>query len=120
MCYYVAFDCDTVEDCRAAVAAFWDPPEPGEMREVDGRVDTAFAVNWHGPRFYHESLPAPWWGVREIADGEFYERNRGTDFMDFWAIDRARRRVYFHHESGGFPDDPPSVRSRLDPAPPPE
>ncbi len=106
MMYYVSFQCETLEDCWAAVREFRAPDET----EFANRIHTKFAVNQHGPSFYFKNLQHPHWDVSQIKNGVSYETNRSDEHMDFWAIDLDRLRVYFHHESGGFPDDPPSVR----------
>ena len=108
MIYYVSFKCDSIEDCWTAVRAFGSPDES----EFKAGIQTKFAVNQHGPSFYHKDMQHPQWDISAVTDGVFREWSRGNDVMDFWAIDRDPLRVYFHHESGGFPDDPPSVRNR--------
>lgn len=109
MIYYVSFKCDTLEDCWAAVRAFDAPDES----EFTNGIQTQFAVNQHGPRFYHKNFKHTEWDISNVTNGVFYEWNRDDRVMEFWAIDLDRLRVYFHHESGGFPDDPPSVRHRM-------
>lgn len=106
MIYYVSFKCESIEDCWAAVNAF---RAPGRSKFIEG-INTKFAVNQYGPNFYLPSFKNPKWNVSTINDGVFYETAQGDRHMDFWAIDREELRVYFHHESGGFPDDPPTKR----------
>ena len=109
MIYYVSFRCETVEDCWRAVRAFGAP----EKSEFAKGIQSNFAVNRHGPSFYFRDFQHPQWDISKIRKSVFYEWNRDDRVMDFWAIDLQRLRVYFHHESGGFPDDPPSVRHRM-------
>jgi hypothetical protein len=108
--YYASFRCATLDDCWAAVKAFRGP----DKDKFQPGLDTKFAVNKWGPKFYHPQLQTDKldWNIAEITNGTFYEEADGNRFMDFWAIDFDNLRVYFHHESGGFPDDPPSVKSR--------
>ncbi len=105
MVYYVSFECQTIDDCWKAVRAFGAPQES----EFTASVQTKFAVNQQGPSFYDPGIWHPSWDVSSVQNGVSHEEWRGNDVMDFWAIDRDRLRVYYHHESGGFPDDPPSV-----------
>ena len=106
MIYYVSFKCETLEDCWMAVHAFGAP----EKTEFTNGVVTKYAVIRHGPSFYSKGFQHPQWDIPDIENGVCHERNQGDRNMDFWAIDLDRLRMYFHHESGGFPDDPPSVR----------
>lgn len=108
MTYYVTFQCDSIDDCWKALAAF-DAPEKAKF--VDG-ITTRFAVNQYGPNFYWPELKNPKWNIASIPNGAFHETAREDRDMDFWAIDFDKLRVYFHHESGGFPDDPPTKRHR--------
>ena len=108
MIYYVSFKCDSTEGCWAALDAFG---APDESEFADG-VETRFAVNKYGPSFYWQGFENPKWNVASITNGVFCERSRDDRNMDFWAIDLDESRVYFHHESGGFPDDPPTKRYR--------
>jgi len=108
MIYYVSFKCDSLDDCWAALDAFG---APDKSKFTDG-IETRFAVNKYGPNFYWPDFDNPKWNVESITNGVFYERARGDRVMDFWAIDLDELRVYFHHESGGFPDDPPTKRYR--------
>ena len=108
---YVTFDCASLDGCRAAVRALMEVDCHGdrELAPFGGVVPTRFAVNLDGPAFYFpEEIPAPWWDVSAVRRGEWYEWNRGDDRMDFYLIDPARDRVFHHHESGGFPADPPA------------
>ncbi len=109
MIYYVSFKCDTLEDCWMAIRAFGAP----EKSKFTKGIQTRFAVNQHGPSFYVKDFQHPQWDISNLKNGVFHEWNRDDHVMDFWAIDLDRLRVYFHHESGGFPDDPPSVRHGL-------
>ncbi len=104
--YYVSFRCETLDDCWQAVRAFRSP----EKTEFVERIETRFAVNKHGPSFYFKGYDPPAWDVSEAKDGFSHEHSQGGKYMDFWAIDHARLRVYFHHESGGFPNDSPDLR----------
>ena len=106
MIYYVSFRCETLEDCWQGIRAF---DAPAKTKFVDG-IQTKFAVNQHGPSFYAKELEHPQWDISGVKNGVSYEQNWDDRKMDFWAIDLDDLRVYFHHESGGFPDDPPSVR----------
>ena len=108
MIYYVSFECDSVDDCWKALTAFGAP----EKSKFEKGRDTHYAANKYGPNFYWPEFKNPKWNVATISDGMFYETARDDRDMDFWAIDLERNRVYFHHESGGFPDDPPSKRHR--------
>ena len=109
MIYYTAFTCESIDDCWRALHAL-RAPEQSKFKEG---VQTKFAVNQHGPNYYFKDYAPDHWDVHAIRHGEFYESApRGNEFMDFWAIDYDRLRIYFHHESGGFPDDPPSKRHR--------
>ena len=104
--YYASFRCESLDDCWQAVRAFHSP----EKSKFVERIDTRFAVNQHGPSFYFAGYDPPAWDISEAKDGFSYEHSQGDRRMEFWAIDRARLRVYFHHESGGFPSVPPSQR----------
>jgi len=108
--YYVSFRCATLDDCWAAVDAFRAP----ERSNFKNGINTKYAVNKFGPKFYWPTFKTDtWdWNIAGISNGEFYEEAEGTRWMDFWAIDVDNLRVYFHHESGGFPDDPPTVKHR--------
>ncbi len=108
MSYYVSFRCDTIDDCWGALSAFGAPPKASFKKGTD----TKFAVNKYGPNFYWPMFQNPKWNIAAVTDGAFYESAHGNRDMDFWAIDFDDLRVYFHHESGGFPDDPPSRRHR--------
>ena len=107
---YVTFDCASLDGCRAAVHELMEIDRyGGELIPFEGVVPTRFAVNLDGPAFYFpEEIPAPWWDVPAVRRGEWSERHRGDDRMDFYLIDPARDRVFHHHESGGFPADPPA------------
>ena len=117
---YVVFDCDSLDGCRAAVREMMEVDRyGGELAPFEGAVPTQFAVNLDGPAFYlekyhpEEDVPTPWWDVAGVRRGEWYEWNRGNDWMDFYLIDPARNRVFHHHESGGFPAHPPDASPRL-------
>jgi len=104
--YYASFKCETLSDCWTAVSAFGSPEKP----EFKDGIQTVYAVNQHGPSFYHKGYSHPKWNLSAIDDGVSCEKSRADRWMEFWAIDRDQLRVYFHYESGGFPQDPPSVR----------
>lgn len=104
MIYYVSFQCESLEDCWSALKAF-QAPDRSEFHEG---VATKFAVNQQGPSFYDNSLSHPQWNISKISDGVSHEWSRDDRAMNFWAIDRERLRIYFHHESGGFPTDAPN------------
>ncbi|MFT5527548.1 MAG: hypothetical protein ACI9HK_005530 [Pirellulaceae bacterium] len=108
MIYYLSFKCESTEDCWTALDAFRAP----DRAEFTIGVKTGFAVNKYGPNFYWPDFDNPKWNVASITNGVFYETARDDRGMDFWAIDLDDLRVYFHHESGGFPDDPPTKRHR--------
>ena len=118
--YYVTFDCATLDGCRAAVRELMEVDRYGDraLEPFEGVVPTKFAVNLEGPAFYFDGdPPTPWWDAASVRRGEWYEWNRRDDLMDFYLIDPARNRVFHHHESGGFPDDPPGpepLRARGD------
>lgn len=106
--YYTSFRCRSIEDCWQAVGAFGGP----DASEFSAGIQTRFAVNQHGPRFYWKELAHPEWDLNAVTDAVSYETANGRDNMEFWAIDLKALRVYYHRESGGFPDDPPTVRHR--------
>lgn len=96
---YVSFECDSRDDCWAAVKSL-GAPEPSEFKPW---AASRYAVVMEGPGFYHESHREDPWDVRGIRDGVVHEAVRGgNEWMDYYAIDFDRNRVYFHHESGGF------------------
>lgn len=106
--YYASFACASDDDCWAAVAALRGP-DSKDFRPV---IHSEYAVNIHGPSFYWPELETEHWKISTDANGASYESAQQDRRMDFWAIDFDRKRVFFHHESGGFPADPPSVRYR--------
>jgi len=103
---YISFTCDTVEECWAAVAALGAP----DREEFLPSIQSAFAVNIHGPSFYAAELETEYWHVPAATNGASFEKADGSERMTFWAIDFDKNRVFYHYESGGFPADPPSVR----------
>jgi hypothetical protein len=108
--YYVSFRCATLDDCWAAVAAFRGP----DRSSFKPGVDTKYAVNRHGPRFYFPDfkMTETDWNIDAITNGMFYEQADRDRHMEFWAIDKDSLRVYYHYESGGFPTDPPNIKHR--------
>ena len=105
---YWVFDCDSREDCLKAVEYL------GGLRPDDLKPwkPSRYAVVMGGLDFYSRH-GIPWkklrinpWDVRGIRNGLVYERVEGDDrSMVYYAIDSDRNRVYYHHESGGFPPD---------------
>lgn len=106
--YYVTFRCESIEDCWQAIAAFG---APGEALFVSG-IQTQYAVNQHGPSFYWQHLLHPEWQLNNITNAVSYETMLDRDRMEFWAVDLDKMRVFYHRESGGFPDDLPTQRHR--------
>jgi hypothetical protein len=97
---YLSFDCGTIEDCWAAVRSL-DGPEKSEFVAWH---PSKYAVVMNGPGFYWREIATDHWDVRTIRNGFVHEYVRGgNEWMEFWAIDSDTRRVYYHHESGGFP-----------------
>ena len=107
--YYVSFICDTVEDCWDAVAAL-DAPDRDKFQP---QIQSEYAVNIQGPSFYWKSQETEHWQISTDANGVSYEVAQDDSRMQFWAIDFTTKRVFSHHESGGFPVDPPSVQNRF-------
>ncbi len=94
---YWAFDCKNREQC------FWAVGVPGES--LKPWVPSRYAVVMEGPGFYAKELQTDLWDVRGIKNGLVSEIViRGHERMEYRAIDLDRNRVYFHFESGGFPD----------------
>jgi hypothetical protein len=105
---YCTFRCSDRADCLKAVEYL------GGVREQDLKpwIPSRYAVVMEGPAFYSrtraptEKLRSNPWDVRGIKNGLVYEHVRGDqDSMVYCAIDLDRNRVYYVHESGGFPDD---------------
>ncbi len=107
---YSVFQCGNREDCLKAVeilgGARVGDPKPWES--------SRYAVVMEGPEYYWKDYwkerPASKrfrsnpWEVRAIKNGLVYEAVFGDhERMEYFAIDLDRNRVYFHHESGGFP-----------------
>jgi len=67
-------------------------------------------VQW--PELLLARDPADRWKVAAIKNGRSFETARKDRVIDFWAVDPDTLTVYYHHESGGFPTDPPSTQQR--------
>ena len=106
---YVAFDCSNVDDCWEAIESFNGPGRADFRRWTPSQ----YAVVMQGPGFYHTQLKGDPWSVRDIRNGMVYEKvTRDRDpkayypsRMEYFAIDLDKKRVYYHHECGGFPPD---------------
>lgn len=99
---YCAFDCGSVDDCWQALQVLGAPPKA----DFQAWSPSDYRVVMDGPSFYHPEFATPEWGIESIKNGVLYEHVVGDNrSMDFYAIDFDRLRVYYHHESGGFPPD---------------
>jgi hypothetical protein len=105
---YGLFDCDGREDCFQAVE-FLAGLRPDQFMPW---APSRYAVVMEGLDFYARGatnripLKSNPWDVRGIEDGVVFESADDEHRrMDYYAIDFARNRVYYHYESGGFPPD---------------
>ena len=105
---YWTFTCGSREDCLKAVEYL------GNIRLSDLKdwKPSQYAVVMEGSGYYSRTLKTlkklrsnPW-DVRGIKNGLIYESVwGGHENMDYFAIDFDINRVFYHHESGGFPAD---------------
>jgi hypothetical protein len=105
---YWTFTCGSREDCLKAVEYL------GNIRLSDLKdwKPSQYAVVMEGPGYYSRTLKTAKklssnpWDVRGIKNGLIYESVwGGHENMDYFAIDFDINRVFYHHESGGFPAD---------------
>ncbi len=97
-----AFTCETVEDCYRVAEGL------GRLRHEDWQPwkPPAYGVVMDGPRFYFPQLDGKSWGIRDIRFGTFQETALNDRGMMHDSIDLDRKRVYHHHETGGWPMTP--------------
>lgn len=105
---YWVFECDSREDCLKAVEYL------GGLRRDEFKpwAPSRYAVVMEGLDFYSKEaisravpLRSSPWDVRAIEDGVAYEQVHEDRWLNYYAIDFDTNRVYYHHESGGFPTD---------------
>jgi hypothetical protein len=104
--YYCVFECLSREQCLKAFELIsghgrdqlkqWQPPH--------------YAVTIEGPDFYSSKgtttkrLKSHPWKLSQIRNGLYYERAQDDQrFLEYYAIDLASNRIYFHQQIGGFP-----------------
>lgn len=110
---YWAFDCTSAEDCFRALEALTGVSKS----QMAPWKPSKYAVVMLGPGFYSDQWTTDLWDVRRIVNGVFLEdvHSNGSS-MDYYAIDLDRLRVFFHHESGGFPTDEYPLKPQAIPA----
>ena len=95
---YWSFDCSSSADCWAAIRGLRGP----EKSKFQDWKPSRFSVVMQGPGFYFRQLATPLWDVNGIKHGAVYEYVKEHDgWLEYYAVDLDKLRVYYHHESGG-------------------